>query len=166
MGIIGCQPAKETNTTGQKIQATHSQANEQKEHPVVKTIQRTDEEWRTLLTPQQYRVMRRKKTERPFTGEYYDHHETGIYLCAGCGTPLFSSETKYDSGSGWPSFWQPISETNIRTQVDRSLGMTRTEVLCGVCGSHLGHVFDDGPPPTGLRYCVNSIALQFKEEQD
>jgi len=125
-----------------------------------------DEEWRKKLTKEQYKVLRNKDTERPFTGEYWDNHEKGNYFCAGCGAPLFDSETKFDSGCGWPSFYKPKEEENIETKTDRSFGMSRMEVLCKKCGGHLGHVFKDGPKPTGLRYCINSISLDFKKEND
>lgn len=124
-------------------------------------IVKTDEQWRQQLTPQQYEIMRQQGTERAFTGKYHDHKADGMYRCAGCGNELFSSETKFDSGTGWPSYWAPTSPRHVETETDTTHGMVRTEVLCSRCGAHLGHVFNDGPKPTGLRYCINSASLDF-----
>jgi peptide-methionine (R)-S-oxide reductase len=125
-------------------------------------VKRSDAEWKKALSPEQYEVLRRKGTERAFTGRYYNSKEKGLYLCAGCGNPLFDSDTKFDSGTGWPSYYRPVSERAVETEEDKSCGMVRTEVLCAGCGGHLGHVFPGGPEPTGLRYCINSISLGFK----
>ncbi|MCE7748120.1 MAG: peptide-methionine (R)-S-oxide reductase MsrB [Candidatus Heimdallarchaeota archaeon] len=126
---------------------------------------KNDKEWKLKLTPEQYNILRLKGTEQPFTGEYWDHKEKGIYKCAGCGITLFTSETKYDSGCGWPSFFEPEIEENIEKELDLSNGMRRIEVLCKNCGGHLGHLFDDGPQPTGMRYCINSVSIDFEKKE-
>lgn len=129
-------------------------------------MKKSEEEWKKQLDPQTYEVLRKKATERPFTGKYLNNKEKGVYVCAGCGAPLFSSDTKFESGTGWPSFWEPVGKENIEEKSDRSLFMNRTEILCRECGGHLGHVFEDGPQPTGLRYCVNSLSLNFKKSDE
>ncbi len=131
-----------------------------------KTISKTDEEWKKTLSPEQYNVCRKKDTERPFTGKYNDCKDKGMYKCSCCGNELFDSDTKFESGTGWPSFYKPISDENVKYESDNTFGMTRTEVMCKKCGAHLGHVFDDGPQPTNLRYCINSISLDLDKKTE
>jgi peptide-methionine (R)-S-oxide reductase len=131
--------------------------------PVSQKINKSEAEWQKILSPEQFYILRKQGTERPFTGKYHDHHEKGTYVCAACGTALFESSKKFESGTGWPSFYEPVKGEHVEELSDTSHGMVRVEVRCGKCGGHLGHVFDDGPKPTGLRYCINSASLDFKK---
>jgi len=135
------------------------------ENVKLEKVQKTEAEWRELLTPEQFHVMREKGTERAFTGALLNNHKTGVYHCGSCNAPLFTSDKKFDSGSGWPSFWLPVSADAIEAHEDNSHGMRRIEVTCATCGAHLGHVFPDGPKPTGMRYCINSASLAFEKEK-
>lgn len=139
---------------------------EEQKSTVKNKVEKTDEEWKAELTPEEYYILRQQGTERAFTGKFYKHKETGMYTCAGCGNSLFKSDTKYESGSGWPSYYDYANDSSVITKTDRSHGMVRTEVECARCGGHLGHVFEDGPGPSGLRYCINSAALDFEGSDD
>lgn len=153
--------AVSTASTNATPVASDSIVPPQYENGKLVTIRKSNEEWKKQLTSMEYYVLREQGTERAFTGDLWDNHQHGIYTCAACGLPLFSSDTKFDSGTGWPSFWKPLTDDCVKEVGDNSLGMTRTEVECARCGGHLGHVFDDGPKPTGLRYCMNSVSMNF-----
>lgn len=165
LGLISIVIVQCSNTKIQNSIATSKITNDTLKMDTMKIV-KTDEEWKAQLTPAEYNVLRQKGTERPFTGEYEGHWDSGIYVCKGCGTELFRSETKFDAGCGWPSFYQGIDSNKIVEKVDNSAGMSRVEVLCAKCGGHLGHVFTDGfGTPTGLRYCINSVSLGFKKKE-
>ena len=164
MLAAGCDASPVTNTPSSSAPAT-TNANASTAAPTMNDkITKTDEEWKKELTPEQYQVLRQKGTERAFTGEYWNTKDKGVYRCAGCGTELFVSDTKFDSHCGWPSFYAPMTSNVVAEAADNSHFMKRTEVLCSKCGGHLGHVFDDGPNPTGLRYCINSASLKFEKK--
>ena len=156
LALHGCSPATgQTPVPDPSLLANAPELGER--------VRKTDEQWRSQLSEQQYRVLREAGTERAYSGALYDHHDEGVYRCAGCGAPLYGSEDKFDSGTGWPSFTQAIEPGRVSEEIDGSLGMVRTEILCSSCGGHLGHVFDDGPAPTGERHCVNSLSLVFEQ---
>jgi len=158
--------AKGTLVNGDHVNREKALNADTKTQGMTCSVYKSEEDWKKQLTPEQYRVMREKGTEMPFNNAYWDNHEAGDYICAGCGQVLFTSVTKFNSGTGWPSFFKPETNNALKTETDEEYGMKRTEVLCGQCGAHLGHVFDDGPKPTGLRYCINSAALKFQKRSD
>ncbi|HPG06996.1 MAG TPA: peptide-methionine (R)-S-oxide reductase MsrB [Saprospiraceae bacterium] len=157
IAFAACQPKQ--HTTDYSVDTSGLNATEVSAMDTIKPIIKTDAEWKAALSPEEFYVLREKGTERAFTGDLWDYHGDGIFVCAACGLPLFDSKTKFESGTGWPSFYKPISPNDVKEERDSSLGMIRTEVLCARCGGHLGHVFNDGPRPTGLRYCMNSVSM-------
>ncbi|MCO6488291.1 MAG: peptide-methionine (R)-S-oxide reductase MsrB [Phaeodactylibacter sp.] len=163
LGLWACNQAQDNTTQTEQHEDISGRTFLSLKGDTLAPVQKSEEEWKAELEDQAFHVLREAGTERAFTGKYWDNKKEGVYTCAGCGLPLFSSKTKFKSGTGWPSFWDPIRPEHVLLETDSSYGMSRTEVLCARCGGHQGHVFDDGPPPTGLRYCINSVSLDFVE---